>query len=323
MNDSYLATTQDVYAEAAATPDAALCCTTSPVWALPGLDVPECMLEMNYGCGTTVHPSDLRAEDTVLYVGVGGGMEALQFAWFTRRPGAVIAVDPVARMREKAHENFAIARATNDWFTEDMVDVRHGDALALPIEDGTITVAAQNCLFNIFKDDDRDVALAEIYRVLAPGGRLVLSDPVAPHPLPQHLLDDEVLRARCMTPPTLERYLDDLVRAGFGTLEVRRKSPYRLLDKRRYALDDHILLDSIEVVAHKVPVPDDGPCIFTGCTAIYNGTDAQFDDGAGHVLLREVPLAVCDKTAAALAALNHPDLFITPRTWHYAGNGCC
>ena len=46
QRESYLRTTHDVYAEAAASPDAQLCCTTSPVWALPGLEVPVEMLEM-------------------------------------------------------------------------------------------------------------------------------------------------------------------------------------------------------------------------------------------------------------------------------------
>ena len=101
MND-YLRTVESVYAEAARNPDAGLCCVAAPAWRLPDLTIPQAMLEMNYGCGSTVEPRDLRGNDTVLYVGVGGGLEALQFAYFTRRPGGVIAVDPVADMRERA-----------------------------------------------------------------------------------------------------------------------------------------------------------------------------------------------------------------------------
>ena len=48
------------------------------------------MQEMNYGCGTTVHFSELVNQPTVLYVGVGGGLEALQFAYFSRCQSAVI-----------------------------------------------------------------------------------------------------------------------------------------------------------------------------------------------------------------------------------------
>ena len=56
---SYLDVTKDVYKEAALTPDVGLCCTTTPIWQFPGLKIPTIMQEMNYGCGSTVHPRDL------------------------------------------------------------------------------------------------------------------------------------------------------------------------------------------------------------------------------------------------------------------------
>ena len=68
-------------------------------------------------------------------------------------------------------------------------------------------------------------------------------------------------------------------------------------------------------------MPKDGPCIFTGKIAFYHGDDAYFDDDNEHVLLKNQPMAVCDKTAAALARLckeNH----ISESTWHYNGGGC-
>ena len=82
---SYLETTHDVYKEAALTPDVGLCCTTNPIWELPGLKIPKIMQEMNYGCGSTVHARDLTNNPKMLYVGVGGGMELLQFAYFNRQ----------------------------------------------------------------------------------------------------------------------------------------------------------------------------------------------------------------------------------------------
>ena len=78
---SYLETTHNVYKEAALSPDVGLCCTTNPIWELPGLKIPRIMQEMNYGCGSTVHARDLTNNPKMLYVGVGGGMELLQFAY--------------------------------------------------------------------------------------------------------------------------------------------------------------------------------------------------------------------------------------------------
>jgi hypothetical protein len=70
MQNNYLEATVDVYTKAALNPDVGLCCTTTPVWQLPGLEIPSKMLEMNYGCGSTVHPRDLVGDPTILYVGV-------------------------------------------------------------------------------------------------------------------------------------------------------------------------------------------------------------------------------------------------------------
>ncbi len=171
--ETYLKTTHDLYREAALEPDVGLCCTTSPVWQLPGLHIPDRMLAMNYGCGSTVHPRDLVNDPTILYVGVGGGMELLQFSYFSRKPEAVIGIDPVDEMRNSCEQNLVAAEKENDWFSKEFIELRKGDALDLPVQDGTVDVAAQNCLFNIFDIDDLKTALRQMYRVLKPHGRLV------------------------------------------------------------------------------------------------------------------------------------------------------
>ena len=135
---SYLTTTINVYKEAAETPQIGLCCTTTPVWQLPGLSIPKKMLEMNYGCGSTVNPRDLVNNPRILYVGVGGGMELLQFAYFSRQKAGVVGVDIVDEMLTASKENFVTAEAENPWFKTDFVELRKGDALNLPIENNSI-----------------------------------------------------------------------------------------------------------------------------------------------------------------------------------------
>ena len=322
--DSYLETTKDVYKEAALTPDIGLCCTTSPIWQLPGLEMPKKMLEMNYGCGTTVHPRDLVNNPTILYVGVGGGMELLQFSYFSRKEQGVIGVDVVDEMLTASADNFLEAEKTNPWFEKGFVDLRKGDALNLPIEDNTIDVAAQNCLFNIFKTEDLKQALAEMYRVLKPYGRLVMSDPICDQSMPKNLKADERLRALCLSGSIpMKEYIKMLTDTGFGTIEVRAKRPYRILAPGQYDTDELIYIESLEVCAIKDPMPEDGPCVFTGKAAIYYGSEELFDDNKGHTLLQSQPLAVCDKTAGALVALGRDDIHITNSTWFYDGGGCC
>jgi SAM-dependent methyltransferase len=321
---SYLNTTIDVYKEAALRPDVGLCCTTTPVWQLPGLSVPKKMLEMNYGCGSTVNPRDLVKEPDILYVGVGGGMELLQFAYFSRRKNAVTGVDVVDEMMQACKENLEEAARVNDWFHPEFVSIKKGNALALPVDDASVDVAAQNCLFNIFEPDDLKKALREMYRVLKPRGRLIMSDPVCEQPMNPTLRNDERLRALCLTGSLpLADYINMITDAGFGTVEVRARRPYRLLAPGHYPTDELIFIESVEVCAIKDPMPSDGPCVFTGKTAIYFGADDYFDDQKGHVLQQNMPLAVCDKTAGALAGLGRSDLFISASTWFYDGGGCC
>jgi len=279
---------------------------------------------MNYGCGSTVNPRDLVNEPTILYVGVGGGMELLQFAYFSRKPKGIIGVDSVPEMITAAAKNFKIAETENDWFKSDFVKLIKGDALNLPIEDGSIDVAAQNCLFNIFIQDDLKVALKEMYRVLKPHGRLVLSDPTCEQTMPATLRADENLRALCLSGAIpLNEYLKLITDCGFGTVEVRAKRPYRILDPKNYKTDELLYIESVEVCAIKDPMPKDGPCIFTGKTAIYYGNEEYFDDDNGHTLLPNQPLVVCDKTADALAGLNKSDIFISGSTYFYDGGGRC
>ena len=322
--ETYLDTVKDVYKQAAANPEKGLCCTTTPIWQLPELSIPNKMLEMNYGCGSTVNPRDLVNEPQILYVGVGGGMELLQFSYFSRKKSAVIGIDPVDEMLTVCAENLIDAQKENNWFQPEFIELKSGDALSLPVEDESIDVAAQNCLFNIFHDSELEIALKEMYRVLKPHGRLSLSDPVSEYPMPENLKNDGRLRALCLSGAiSLQEYINRITSIGFGTIEVRAKRPYRILDPLHYAIDENILIESVEICAIKDPIPEDGPCIFTGKTAIYFGKEDSFDDHKGHLILKNQPLAVCDKTAAALANLGRNDIYISGSTYFYDGGGCC
>ena len=321
---SYLETTKDVYKKAAETPDIGLCCTTTPIWQFPELDIPKIMLQMNYGCGSTVHPRDLVNSPKILYVGVGGGMELLQFSYFSRQKGGVVGVDVVDEMLEASRKNFVEAESKNAWFNSDFVELKKGDALSLPVEDNSIDVAAQNCLFNIFHQEDLKKALTEMYRVLKPHGRLVMSDPICDQVMPENLKQDERLRALCLSGSIpMKDYIKLLTDTGFGTIEIRAKRPYRILSPNLYATQEVIYIESLEVCAIKDPMPKDGPCVFTGKTAIYFGNDVNFDDNKGHNLLQNQPLAVCDKTAKALLDLGRDDIFISESNYFYDGGGCC
>ncbi len=316
---------RDVYTRAALEPDASLCCVEGAVWTLPGLVVPPRMLEMNYGCGSTVHPSDLAGTRPILYVGVGGGLEALQFAYFRRQPGGVIALDPVAEMREAAAKNLADAERDNPWFRRDFVRIVDGRAEELPVDDGSIEVVAQNCLFNVFADGDLARALSEVHRVLKVGGRFSTSDPIATRPIPEALRADPTLRARCVSGCRLyDEYLAELHEGGFQQLVVRARRPYRLLTPEEFpelASDGgELLLESLELLAVKTPRRSARPEVFTGRCATYAGRgifhlDDRFPFPSG------MPMPVSDRLAEELA--RRADFRVSAPTYHARGPGCC
>ena len=297
---SYLQTTHDVYKDAALTPDIGLCCTTNPIWELPGLKIPKIMQEMNYGCGSTVNARDLTNNPKTLYV------------------------DVVDEMLEASKNNFKEAEELNPWFKSEFIDLKKGDALNLPVSDNTIDVAAQNCLFNIFKADDLKRAIEEMYRVLKPHGRLVMSDPTCEQPMNDELRNDDRFRALCLSGSLpIKEYVKALTDAGFGTIEIRARKPYRILDPKSYPTKELIYIESIEIAAIKDPILPDGPCVFTGKAAIYYGEEDYFDDKKGHILLKNQPIAICDKTAGQLEDLGRNDIHISESTFHYDGGGCC
>lgn len=291
-----------------------------PPMYLPGLRFPEAMLREYHGCGTTVHPRDMYEGQTVAVIGVGSGVDALQLAYFTRRPGGVIAIEPVAEQVDVVRRHLEQAATENPWFDPSFIDLRHGSAHDLPLESDEVDTVTQNCMFNVFHGADLGRALDEVHRVLKPRGRLLASDPISPRPLPEKLHNHPRLEERALNCClTFDAYIGALVEAGFGAIEIRARRPFRVLDSLRYDIISDIVLDVIEVAALCTPVPADGPCIFAGRTATYVGPEDEFSDDFVHTLKTGVPLPICEKTAEALTSLQRANLIITRPTWHYGG----
>lgn len=122
------------------------------------------------GCGNPIAVADLRPGETVLDLGSGGGIDVLLSAQRVGPTGFVYGLDMTDEMLELARRNAAEAGATN-------VDFRKGEIESIPLADASVDVVISNCVINL--SADKATVLAEIARVLRPGGRIGISDVVA------------------------------------------------------------------------------------------------------------------------------------------------
>ena len=174
--------------------------------------LPEEAVLASLGCGNPLAVADLREGERVLDLGSGGGIDVLLSARRVGPSGFAYGVDMTEEMLELARANAARAGAVN-------VEFRKGQIEDLPLPDASVDVVISNCVINL--STDKPTVLAEMYRVLIPGGRIGITDVVAE----DHLTHADRAAAGsyvgCIA-GALSRaeYLDGLAAAGFADASV-------------------------------------------------------------------------------------------------------
>lgn len=176
-----------IYGRVAAAPDGEFHFHRGPVYAAEFLGyeaeelrgLPSDSTASFAGVGNPFAIGPIHGGETVLDIGCGAGMDLLLAARRVGADGQAIGVDMTEAMLERARNTAATAGLRQ-------LEVRRGDATALPVADRSIDVVSSNGVLNLVPEKDR--AFADIVRVLKPGGRLHLADIVLDTELPEDAL---------------------------------------------------------------------------------------------------------------------------------------
>jgi len=301
--------------------------------------IPDEIIGKDYGCGD---PSRyVRAGETVLDLGSGGGKSCYMIAQLVGPTGRVIGVDfnevmlALARRHQKAigdrlgfhNVEFRRGKIQDLRLDLELLDnylsrhpvysiadlyrlrdfeahISHAQPL---IPDDSIDVVVSNCVLNLVRSEDKLGLFSEMYRVLRRGGRIAISDIVSDEAVPDHLRADPELWSGCVSGAFQE---EELLRAFeeakfYGMhIEEMRAEPYQTIEGIEFR--------SITLTAYK---GKDGPCIERNQAVIYRGPWKQVVDDDNHVLPRGARIAVCDKTYQLYSKPPYQDqfIFVSPR----------
>ncbi len=201
-------------------------------------EIPEASI-MGLGCGNPVALAGLKEGETVLDLGSGAGIDVFLAAKKVGSRGRIIGVDMTEEMVVRA-------RASASEYGYENVEFRLGEIENLPIEDSTVDVVISNCVINL--SPDKKKVFREAYRVLKPGGRIMVSDIVTEGKMPEEVRRSLDAWAGCIA-GALEKdgYLEIMRKTGFKEVKIVSESGYSIgLPQEKTGK-----VISIQVEAHK------------------------------------------------------------------------
>jgi SAM-dependent methyltransferase len=207
------------------------CCPPSPNCGCGGppyevADHPVPQAELGLSCGNPLAFGHIHQGDVVLDLGSGAGKDVFLAGRVVGAQGRVIGVDFTPEMLDLARQNAAAFRQVTGL---DNVEFRQGPIENLPVDDASVDVVISNCVINLSPDKPR--VFREVFRVLKPAGRMVVSDIVLDRPLPAGARDDASLYVACIAGAVLrDDYLRAIHQAGFARVQVLADQKYQAAD---------------------------------------------------------------------------------------------
>ena len=179
--------------------------------------------DLGLSCGDPVTFSCLKPGDIVLDLGSGAGKDVFLAARAVGASGRIIGVDMTPEMLSLARRNAGKFKASTGLAN---VEFRRGQIEELPLEDASVDIIISNCVINL--SPDKQKVFREAFRVLKPGGRLVVSDIVLEKALPPKLRADKDLYAACISGALLRGdYLKAVRDAGFKAIGILADHVYQ------------------------------------------------------------------------------------------------
>ena len=167
---------------------------------------------LGLGCGNPVALASLKEGETVLDLGSGAGFDCFLAADKVGKNGRVIGVDMTPEMIDKARENARKGNYAN-------VEFRLGEIENLPAADNSANIVISNCVINLAPDKRR--VFTEAFRVLKPGGRLMISDMVLLKELPDFIKNSIEAYIGCLSGAIMrDEYIDAIKAAGFQEVSI-------------------------------------------------------------------------------------------------------
>ncbi len=205
--------------------------------------LPEKAVQASLGCGNPTALVDLRPGEIVLDLGSGGGIDVLLSARRVGPTGKAYGLDMTDDMLSLARENQRQAGLSN-------VEFLKGEIENIPLPDCSVDVIISNCVINLSADKDR--VLAEVFRVLKPGGRFAVSDVVVRGTVPDAVRQSMLLWVGCIAGALQEsEYLQKLRAAGFEDVSIEPTRVYNVEDARQFLAASGVDVDAMAPLVHQ------------------------------------------------------------------------
>ncbi|MFA5771686.1 MAG: arsenite methyltransferase [Thermoplasmata archaeon] len=171
---------------------------------------------LGLGCGNPIALASLKEGEIVLDLGSGAGFDCFLAANRVGKSGKVIGLDMTPEMIEKARGNAKKSNYKN-------VEFKLGEIENMPVEDNSVDAVISNCVINLSPDKSR--VFAEAFRVLKPGGRMMVSDIVLARELPTEIRSSIEAYVGCLAGAVMkEKYIQTIKEAGFKDIKIMGES---------------------------------------------------------------------------------------------------